>query len=164
MTNPSLAGKVFGELSEVGPSLTRRGFVSVKTVEPRESSTSLGTKTVVLWWLSSAHRLLCKNISSRPLTFVTQNQESHHCQWLWNCLLGKKGLLSCTTTRAFLHPPKQVHCEYCLLANLCLLANGQYQQIQSLSRLPCMFLVVLCLLPDFLLWSFLFPFHPFLPS
>jgi hypothetical protein len=41
MTNSSPAGKVFGELSEVRPSLTRRGFVSVTTVKPSEASTSL---------------------------------------------------------------------------------------------------------------------------
>lgn len=70
MTNSSLAGKVFGELSEVGPSLTRRGFVSVKTVKPRDASTSLKIKTVMLWWLSSVHHLLGRNTAPSPLTFV----------------------------------------------------------------------------------------------
>lgn len=160
MTNSSLAGKVSGELSEVGPSLTRRGFVSVDALKPSEASTSWKMKAVTLWWHSSVHRSLCKNISSSPLPFVTTVPREDvaapgHCQGIWNCSLGVgKGWrwgVCWAVQRAFLHPPMQVHCEYRLLANLCLLANGQCLQIQSLSHFPWMFLVVSCLLPDFFL-------------
>lgn len=91
----------------------------------------------MLWWLSSVHHLLYRNISSSSLTFVTtvprENVAAQAIVREYGIVCRGGGVLSCS--KAFLHLYKQVHCEYHLLANLCLLANGQCQQIQSLSRL-----------------------------